>query len=80
MTEFFIQNLKAQNSASPLWASDDTALSVIRTEQDKDALGFAFESIEEIASRFHYSQSKVKMMLKRTRDDLKEYLIKEGLL
>lgn len=39
-----------------------------------------FESIEEIASRFHYSQSKVKMMLKRTRDNLKDYLIKEGLL
>lgn len=48
MSESFTQNLTAQNSASPLWASDDIAVSVIRTEQDKDALGFAFESIEEM--------------------------------
>ena len=37
-----------------------------------------FESVEDIAERFGYSSSKVKMMLKRTRDSLKEYLIKEG--
>lgn len=39
---------------------------------------FYFDSIEEIANRFNYSQSKVKMMLKRTRDKLKDYLEKEG--
>jgi len=38
-----------------------------------------FDSISEIADRFHYSQSKVKMMLKRTRDKLKNYLIEEGI-
>ncbi|MDO4940120.1 MAG: sigma-70 family RNA polymerase sigma factor [Erysipelotrichaceae bacterium] len=39
---------------------------------------FYFDSIEEIANRFNYSQSKVKMMLSRTRDKLKVYLEKEG--
>ena len=37
-----------------------------------------FESVEEIAKHFNYSQSKVKMILKRTRDNLKDYLIKES--
>ena len=39
---------------------------------------FYFDSISEITSRFNYSESKVKMSLKRTRDKLKDYLIKEG--
>ena len=39
-----------------------------------------FDSIEEISERFGYSQSKTKMVLKRTRDKLKDYLIKEGVL
>ena len=39
---------------------------------------FYFESIKEISLRFMISQSRVKMSLKRTRDSLKEYLIKEG--
>ena len=39
-----------------------------------------FDTIEDIASRFGFSQSKVKMMLKRTRDKLKEHLIKEGVI
>lgn len=38
-----------------------------------------FDSIEDIAKRFSYTQSKVKMMLKRTRDKLKEHLEKEGI-
>ena len=37
-----------------------------------------FDSIEEIASRFGYSQSKVKMKLKRTRDRLADHLRREG--
>lgn len=41
---------------------------------------FYFESVEDIAKRFGYSQSKVKMILKRTRDKLKTYLQKEGYL
>lgn len=36
------------------------------------------DSIEEIAQRYHFSQSKVKSLLMRTRNDLKEYLKKEG--
>lgn len=39
-----------------------------------------FDSIDNIAKRFSYGQSKVKMMLKRTRDKLRDYLIKEGVL
>ena len=39
-----------------------------------------FDSINDISSRFMYSQSKVKMMLKRTRDKLRDYLIKEGVV
>ncbi len=37
-----------------------------------------FDSIEEIAHDFNFSQSKVKMMLKRTRDKLSKTLMKEG--
>jgi len=36
-----------------------------------------FKSIEEIANNFGLSQSKVKMTLLRTRNELKEYLAKE---
>ncbi len=36
------------------------------------------DSIAEIAKRFGYGQSKVKMMLSRTRGKLKEYLEEEG--
>ena len=39
-----------------------------------------FDSVAEIAQRFGYGESKVKMMLKRTRDRLKDYLIKEGMI
>ena len=38
-----------------------------------------FDSISDIASRFGYGKSKVKMMLKRTRDKLKECLQKEDI-
>lgn len=39
-----------------------------------------FDSIEEISKRFRFTQSKTKMILKRTRDKLKDYLIKEGVV
>lgn len=39
---------------------------------------YYFDSIEDIQKRFNCSESKVKMSLKRTRDSLKDYLIKEG--
>ena len=39
-----------------------------------------FDSITEICNRYGYGQSKVKMMLKRTREKLFSYLEKEGML
>ena len=39
-----------------------------------------FDSVEQIAARYGYSQSKVKMMLKRTRDKLRVVLDKEGII
>lgn len=39
-----------------------------------------FDSITEICKRYGYGQSKVKMMLKRTREKLISYLEKEGML
>ena len=38
-----------------------------------------FDSVEQIAARYGYSHSKVKMMLKRTRDKLRVVLDKEGI-
>lgn len=38
------------------------------------------DSIQQIARRYGYSESKVKMTLKRTRDKLRECLEKEGIL
>ena len=40
---------------------------------------FFCDSIGEIAEKFHFSQSKVKTTLFRTRKKLKEYLVKEGI-
>jgi RNA polymerase sigma-70 factor (ECF subfamily) len=37
-----------------------------------------FDSVEDIARRFGFGKSKVKMMLKRTRDRLAERLKEEG--
>ncbi len=37
-----------------------------------------FDPVESIAARFGFGKSKVKMMLKRTRDALADYLRKEG--
>lgn len=39
---------------------------------------FYLDSISAIAKRFGYSESKIKTMLFRMRDDLRKYLIKEG--
>ena len=39
---------------------------------------YFFDSIEEIAERFGFTESKVKNMLFHTRNKLKNYLIKEG--
>ena len=37
------------------------------------------ESVKDVAARFGYGESKVKMTLKRTRDKLKDHLAKEGI-
>ncbi len=39
---------------------------------------FLFESVKDIAKRYSFTESKVKNMLLRTRNKLKDYLIKEG--
>lgn len=41
---------------------------------------WGFLSIEEIADKYSFSKSKVKMMLLRTRTKLSSYLIKEGFI
>ncbi len=40
---------------------------------------FYFDAVKDIADRFGFTQSKVKMVLKRTRDKLMQYLKEEGL-
>ena len=37
-----------------------------------------FDSVSEIAARYHFSESKVKSILFRTRSKLRQYLKKEG--
>ncbi len=37
-----------------------------------------FDSVQQIAQRYGYSEGKIKTMLHRTRERLKDYLIKEG--
>ncbi|MCR5295057.1 MAG: RNA polymerase sigma factor [Lachnospiraceae bacterium] len=39
---------------------------------------FYFDTVEEIAGRFSFSEAKVKNMLFRTRNKLREYLTREG--
>ena len=39
-----------------------------------------FDPVADIAKRFNFTPSKVKMILKRNREKLKEHLIKEGIL
>ena len=36
------------------------------------------DSVDSICKRFSFSESKVKSMLKRTRDKLRKYLVEEG--
>lgn len=56
----------------------------LRTEQPMSRVVFLrrywfLDSIEEIARRYSYSESKVKSMLFRTRNRLREHLRKEGI-
>ena len=69
-------------------ASDEyvgTLISAFLRTQKADARNvfirryFFFDSIGEICARYSFTESKVKNMLFRTRNKLKEYLIKEGI-
>ncbi len=54
-----------------------------RSEEDRKVFlcrYWYFDSIKEISKRFDYTESKVKMTLKRIRDELKEYLISHGVI
>lgn len=39
-----------------------------------------FSSVKEIAADYHFSESKIKMILLRTRNELKQILLKEGVI
>ena len=62
------------------------AISAFLREQSEDVRGvfirkyYFFDSVADIAKCFGFSQSKVKSMLFHTRNKLKEYLIKEGIM
>lgn len=62
----------------------DAISNFLRTEKE-DARNvfirkyYFFDSVEQIARRYGFSQSKVKSMLYHTRNRLKEYLIKENI-
>ena len=62
----------------------DTINNFLRNLPEPERKAFIFrywycDTISEIAGRFGFTQSKVKMMLLRTRVKLREYLIKEGI-
>lgn len=55
--------------------------SLPETERDVFVSRYWFlASIREISTKFHYTEGKVKSMLFRTREKLKNYLLEEGLL
>ena len=62
-----------------------TAISAFLRQQSEEVRGvfirkyYFFDSIDAIAGRYGFSQSKVKSMLYHTRNKLKEHLTKEGI-
>lgn len=64
----------------------EAAVAAFLEGQDKESRLFFlrrywfFDSVKEIAARYGVSESKVKVKLFRTRNKLKEFLVKEGLL
>ena len=64
----------------------EEAISDFLRQQDPESRKFFlrryyfFDSVKEIASRYGVGESKVKVKLFRTRNRLREYLLKEGLL
>lgn len=73
---------KEELEAEELTKTINTFLSTLKEDERKVFVCryFYFEPIDDIAVRFMFTPSKVKMMLKRTRDKLKDYLVKEGVL
>ena len=73
-------SVEASVEATELAAMIDTFLADLSVEERKVFVCryWYCESIEDIAQRFGFGQSKVKMMLKRTRDRLAVYLEERG--
>ena len=74
----FDETLQAQELADII---SNFLRSLSKTEQKIFVVRYWYcASIQEIAVDFGFTQSKVKMMLLRTRTQLREHLIKEGIL
>ena len=75
-------SIKEELALKELSEAINTFLETLKVDERKVFVCryFYFESIDEIAFRFSFTPSKVKMMLKRTRDRLKDYLIGKGVL
>lgn len=76
-----IQNPSTELEAKELAKVIDSFLATLPPEERRVFLCryWYFDSISEISSRFGFGQSKVKMMLKRTRDKLAKRLKKEDI-
>lgn len=66
--------------AAELSRAIDAFFSVHSVEQQRVFVRryWYFDTVPEIGRRYGFSQSKVKMMLSRMRDELRDYLEKEG--
>ena len=75
------QDIDAELEAKELAAVIDSFLGTLPTDERRVFLCryWYFDSINDISSRFGFRQSKVKMMLKRTRDKLLVRLQKEDI-
>ena len=82
-----LENIIADNRYEVVISEEDLAKIVsdfLRTQKPDQRNVFIrkywfFDSIEEIAERYHFSQTKVKSMLFHTREKLKKHLKKEGI-
>ena len=74
-------SIKEELALKELSEAINTFLETLKVDERKVFVCryFYFESIDEIAFRFSFTPSKVKMMLKRTRDRLKDHLKEEGI-
>lgn len=76
------ENTEDTLNAEELKAAINTFVAQLPNDTRRVFVGryWFFDSIADIAKKTGFSQSKVKMTLFRTRDSLKKYLEKEGLL